>query len=125
MGAEFKINMMAQLSGLGEPINFIKSGTDETTPTAGSYMYRTIAAANTAEALDLGDVSTVTAIVLFAVDYDIVIDCDCADVGSFDADLTAKAAGIPVVITYPAGNVYVQGETDQTPKYEFLVIGTA
>jgi len=116
---------MAQLSGLGEPIDFIKSGTDETEPTAGSYMYRTIAAANIAEALALGDVSTVTAIVLYAIDYDVIIDCDCADVGSFDADLTAKAAGIPVVITYPSGNVYVQGEAGQTPKYEFLVIGTA
>jgi len=123
MAAEFKINMMAQLAGLGEPINFIKSGVDETTPTAGSYMYRTIATANTAEALDLGDVSTVTAIVLYAVDYDVDIDLDWDT--AFDADLTAKAAGIPVVITYPAGTVYVQGETDQTPKYEYLVIGTA
>ena len=121
MAAEFKINMMAQLAGLGEPINFIKSGIDETTPTAGSYMYRTIAAANTAEALDLGDVSTVTAIVLYAVDYDVLIDCDWVD--TFDADLTAKATGIPVVITYPAGTVYVQGETDQTPKFEYLLIG--
>ncbi len=122
MAAEFKVKMSAQLSGLGEQINFIKQGTDETTPTAGSYMYRTIATANTAEALDLGDVSTVTAIILYAVDYDVDIDCDFSS--SFDADLTAKAAGIPVVITYPAGDVYVQGETDQTPKFEYLVIGT-
>jgi len=125
LAAEFKINMMAQLAGLGEPINFIKSGVDETTPTAGSYMYRTIADADVAEVLALGDVATVTAIVLYAVDYDVVIDCDCADAGSFDADLTAKAAGIPVVITYPSGNVYVQGEAGQTPKYEYLVIGEA
>ena len=124
MSAEFKVKMMAQLSGLGEPIDFIKLGTDETTPTAGSYMYRTIAAVNDEEALDLGDVSTVTAIVLYAVDYDVDIDCDY-DGATFDADLTAKAAGIPVVITYPAGDVYVQGETDKTPKYEYLVIGTA
>ena len=124
MAAEFNVKMIAQLAGLGEPINFNKSGTDETTPTAGSYMYRTIAAANTAEALDLGDVSTVTAIILYAIDYDVLIDCDYDDV-AFDADLTAKAAGIPVVITYPAGDVYVQGETDQTPKYEYIVIGTA
>lgn len=122
MAAEFKIKMIAQLTGLGEQIDFIKSGTDETTPTAGSYMYRTIAAANTAEALDLGDVATVTAIVLYAVDYDIDIDCDY--VAAFDADLTAKAAGIPVVITYPAGTVYVRGETDQTPKFEYVIIGT-
>jgi len=122
MAAEFKINMMAQLSGLGEQIDFIKSGTDETTPTAGSYMYRTIATADTAEALDLGDVSTVTAIILYAIDYDVDIDCDF--VAAFDADLTAKTAGIPVVITYPAGTVYVKGETGQTPAYEYLVIGT-
>lgn len=122
MAAEFKIKMIAQLTGLGEQIDFIKSGTDETTPTAGSYMYRTIATADTAEALDLGDVSTVTAIVLYAVDYDVDIDCDY--VSAFDADLTAKAAGIPAVITYPAGTVYVKGESGQTPKYEYLVIGT-
>jgi len=122
MAAEFKVNLIAKLSGLGEAVNFAKTGTDETTPTAGAYMYRTIAAANTAEALDLGDVSTVTMIILYAVDYDVDIDCDF--VTSFDADLTAKAAGIPAVIPYPAGTVYVQGETDQTPKYEYLVIGT-
>lgn len=122
MAAEFKIKMIAQLTGLGEQVDFIKSGTDETTPTAGAYMYRKIVAANTAEALDLGDVSTVTAIVLYAVDYDVDIDCDY--VSAFDADLTAKAAGIPAVITYPAGTVYVKGETGQTPKYEYLVIGT-
>lgn len=122
MAASFDVKLLAQLTGLGEQVDFIKTGTDETTPTAGSYMYRTIATANTAEALDLGDVSTVTAIILYAVDYDVDIDCDF--VSSFDADLTAKAAGIPVVITYPAGTVYVQGETDQTPAYEYVVIGT-
>lgn len=122
MAATFQVNMIAKLAGLGEPINYVKSGTDETTPTAGSYMYRTIATADTAEALDLGDVTTVTAIVLYAVDYDVDIDCDY--VSAFDADLTAKAAGIPVVITYPAGTVYVKGESGQTPKYEYLIIGT-
>lgn len=122
MAAEFTVKLLAQLTGLGEQIDFIKSGSDETTPTAGSYMYRTIATANTAEALDLGGVSTVTAVVLYAVDYDVDIDCDY--VAAFDADLTAKAAGIPAVITYPAGTVYVKGETDQTPKYEYVIIGT-
>jgi len=122
MAAEFKINLIAKLTGLGEQVDFIKTGTDETTPTAGAYMYRTIATADTAEALDLGDVATVTGIILYAVDYDVDIDCDY--VAAFDADQTAKAAGIPVVITYPAGTVYVKGETGQTPKYEYLVIGT-
>ena len=122
MAAEFETSVIAKLTGLGEPIDFIKKGTDETTPTAGTYNYRTIATADTAEALDLGDVSTVTMVILYAVDYDVDIDCDF--VSSFDADLTAKAGGIPAVIPYPAGTVYVKGESGQTPKYEFVVIGT-
>lgn len=122
MAADFTCKILAKLTGLGEEIEFNKKGSDETTPTAGCYMYRTIATADKAEALDLGDVLTVTAIILYAVDYDVDIDCDF--VSSFDADLTAKAAGLPVVITYPAGTVYVQGESEQTSKYEYIVIGT-
>lgn len=122
MAAEFNLSVIAELTGLGKIQTFVEKGTDETTPTAGAYMYRVIATADTAEALDLGDVSTVTAIILSAIDYDVDIDCDY--VASFDADLTAKAGGIPVVITYPAGTVYVKGESGQTPKFEYLIIGT-
>jgi len=122
MAAEFDLRLIAELTGLGEEIKFSKKGTDETTPTAGAYMYRTIATADTAEALGLGDVSTVTGIILYAVDYDVLIDCDFDT--AFDADLTAKAGGLPVVITYPAGTVYVQGESGQTPKFEYVIWGT-
>ena len=122
MAASFDVKLLAQLTGLGEQINFTKTGTDETTPTAGAYMYRKIATADTAEALDLGDVATVTGIVLYAISYDVDIDCSYAV--SFNAELTAKAAGIPVVITYPAGTVYVKGESGQTSTYEYVVWGT-
>lgn len=125
MAAEFICKILAKLTGLGKEEEFNKKGTDETTPTASAYMYRTIAVADTAEALDLGDVATVTAIILYAIDYDVDIDCDCASVAAFDADLTAKAAGIPVVITYPASTVYIKGESGETPKFEYIVIGTS
>ena len=123
MAANFSTKIISELTGLGETVNFIKQGDDETTPTAGAYMYRTITTADEAEALDLGDVDTVTAIVLYAVDYDVLIDLDFDT--SFSVDMTAKTAGIPAVITYPAGDVYVQGESGQTSKYEYLVIGEA
>lgn len=122
MAASFDVSVIAQLTGLGNQIDFAEKGTDETTPTAATYNYRVIAAADTAESLDLGDISTVTCVILYAIDFDVLIDCDFSS--SFDADLTAKAAGIPAVIPYPAGTVYVQGESGQTPKYEVLVIGT-
>jgi len=122
MAATFTTSVLAQLTGLGKELTFAEKGTDETTPTAGTYNYRTIADADTAEALDLGDVTTVTAIVLYAIDYDVLIDTTY--VSSFSSELTAKAGGIPVVITYPTGTVYVQGETGKTSKFEYLVIGT-
>lgn len=123
MAASFDVSVIAQLTGLGKQLEFAEKGTDETTPTASAQMYRTIAAADTEEALDLGDVSTVTCVILYAVDYDVQIDCDYTS-ATFDVDLVAKAAGIPAVIPYPAGSVYVQGESGQTSKYEYLVIGT-
>jgi len=122
MAATFTTSVLAQLTGLGKELTFAEKGTDETTPTAGTYNYRTIADADTAEALDLGDVTTVTAIVLYAIDYDVLIDTTYS--ASFSSELTAKAGGIPVVITYPTGTVYVQGETGKTSKFEYLVIGT-
>jgi hypothetical protein len=122
MSAEFECSIIAKLSGLGKDIDFAEKGSDETTPTACTHMYATIATANTAQALDLGDVSTVTMVILYAVDYDVLIDTSYS--ASFSTELTAKAAGIPAVIPYPGGTVYVQGETDQTPKFEYLVIGT-
>ena len=122
MAAEATVKLLAKLTGLGNEEHYSKSGTDETTPTASAYMYRKIVTADTAEALDLGDISTVTGIVLYAISHDVDIDLDY--VAAFDADMTAKAAGIPVVITYPAGSVYVKGETGQTPTFEYLIWGT-
>jgi len=122
MAASFECSVIAQLTGLGKQIDFTEKGSDETTPTAGTYNYRTIATADVAEALDLGDVSTVTCVILYAVDYDVEIDCDFDT--SFDVDLTAKAGGIPAVIPYPAGIVYVKGESGKTPKYEYILVGT-
>lgn len=122
MAAEGNISVIAELIGLGNEVRFAKRGSDETTPTAGTYNYRTIATADTAEALDLGDISTVTLIMLWAVDYDVMIDCNF--VSSFDSHMTAKAAGIPAIIPYPSGTVYVKGESGQTPKYEYICWGT-
>jgi len=122
MAASFECSILSSLTGLGQEVPFNKKGSDETTPTAGAYHYSTIVTADTAQALDLGDVSTVTGIILYAIDYDVLIDLDF--VSAFDVDQTAKAAGIPVVITYPAGTVYVQGESGQTPKFEYIVWGT-
>ncbi len=122
MAAEFNISILAELIGLGKDVTFTDKGIDGTTPTAGSYMYRTLAVADTDEVLDLGDVSTVGAIVIRAITNDLDIDLDY--VSAFDADLTVKAGAVPAVIPYPSGIIRVKNSgSGETPVYEYLIIG--
>lgn len=122
MAAELNISVIAQLTGLGLPQDFVDRATDGTTPTAYTKNYRVLATANTEESLDLGDVSTVTALIIRAIDYDLDIDLDFDS--AFDVDLTVKAGEPAAVIPNPAGTVKVKNNgTDETPAYEFLVVG--
>ena len=123
MAAELSISVIAELTGLGMPQTFIDKATDGTTPTAYTKNYRVLDTADTEEALDLGDVSTISCILIRAIDGDLLIDCDFDT--TFNSDLTVKEGEIPALIPYPAGDVYVKNGTAlETPTYEFLVIGT-
>lgn len=123
MTASAELSLIFELTGLDEDITFIDKGTDGTTPTAYSKMHRTLGTADTAEALDLGDVSTVQGVVIRAIDYDLDIDCDFSS--SFDADITAKAGEFPALIPNPAGTVYVKNNgASETPQYVYAVWGT-
>jgi hypothetical protein len=123
MAASYSIKIIAELTGLGKDLSFVEKADSQTTPAAAIYNYRTLATADTAEALDLGGVSTVTLIIIKAVSDNIDIDCDF--VSSFDADLEVKEGGLPAVIPNPAGDVYVKNHTEsETPVYEYIVLGT-
>lgn len=123
MAAQVDISLLAEATGLGKDYRFADRSTDGTAPTAFTYNYRVLAVADTAEALDLGDVSTIQGIIIKAIDYDLDIDCDF--VSSFDTDLTVEAGELPALIPNPAGTVYVKNNgSAETPAYEYLVWGT-
>jgi len=123
MAATFDVAVLAELTGLGKDQTFTDKGTDGTTPTAGSYMYRVLATADTEEALGLGDISTVTCLIIRAIDYDLDLDLDYA-AATFNADLTVKAGEIAAVIPNPV-LVYVKNNgAAETPAYEYFVCGT-
>lgn len=124
MPATLDVSVIAELQGLGQDISFLDKGTDGTTPTATTgRQYRTLAVADTDEAVDLGDVSTVTCIIIRAVTNDLDIDLDYAS--SFDVDMTVKAGEIPAVITNPAGVTQIKNNgAAETPVFEVWVIGT-
>ena len=124
MAATLDISVIAELQGLGQDISFTDKGTDGTTPTATTgRQYRTLATADSDEVLDLGDVSTVTAIIIRAITYDLDIDLDYSS--SFDVDFTIKAGEPAAVIPNPAGITRVKNNgAAEAPVYEVWVIGT-
>lgn len=98
-----------------------KKFTVGTVPTAYNNQRRTLAVADTEEALDLGDVAATSLIWLYAIDGDIYVDCDF--VTAFDADLEIKSGTCNVFS--PVGTVYVKNaDAAETPSYLYAVIGT-
>jgi len=113
-------SIVSILTGLGKEIEFIQSSTVTTTPTASAYMYRTQVEADTAEALDLGDVAVEHLLIIKAVTHDLEVDLDWVD--DFDKDFTIPE-GEWACIPQPAGTVYVKGETGEAAVYEYIIIG--
>lgn len=123
MAAQVDVTLVVEPTGLEFNIPFIKKGTDGTTPDTMNAQIRTLATADTAEALALGDVSTVQGFSIYAIDYDLDIDCDFDT--AFDADFTIKAGEIPSIIPNPSGTVYVKNNSaGETPQYIYTVWGT-
>lgn len=122
MAAELNLEYMAELTGLGANDNVMSGrATLGQTPTAVNHQYRTLAVADTAEALDLGDISTVDLIIIRAIDYD--LDIDTSYVSSFVAEITALAGEAPMIFK-PTGTVYVKNSgAGETVQYEYLVVG--
>lgn len=121
MAANALVKLALTLTELGQRQELNFSFNIGTVPTAFTYNYRTLSSAGTEEILDLGDVTTVLGILFKAVDLDVEIDCDF--VSSFDADLSIQAGEVNYFS--PVGTVYVKNEdSGETPKYEYVVVGT-
>jgi hypothetical protein len=111
-----------QLIGLGEEMNVKEKFDTTTAPTAACHHYRTLAVADTAEALDVGDVAATHMLWIKAVTNDLDVDLDF--VSAFDKDLTIQAGEV-ALIPVPAGTVYVKNNgAGETPVYEYVVLGT-
>jgi len=124
MAAEVSVNLLLQLTGLDKDISVPQRGTDGTAPTSTTGLAtRTLAVADTAEALDLGGVTTVQGILIWTNDYD--LDIDTSFVAAFNAEQTVEAGELPVLIVNPGGTVYVNGNVNtETPSYTYIVWGT-
>jgi hypothetical protein len=120
MAASASISIVAELLGLGKDSSFLDRFTMAQTPAAKAENYKTQAAADTEEALDIGGVGTVDLIVIKAVQYDMEIDTSFDT--TFNAELTVPAGEFAVF--KPTGTVYIKNEdAGEQVVYEYFVIG--
>jgi len=122
VAAEARIKLIVELTGLGQEESFSENFTTTTTPTRALYHYAVQDSADTAQALELGDVGTIQLLVIKCVSNDVDIDLDYSS--SFDADLTIQE-GECAVIPKPAGTVYFKNSSaEETSTIEYLIVGT-
>jgi len=123
MAALATVNIIAVMEGLGKRQEFSDRADDGTTPTAATYNYRTIAVADTDEALDLGDVAVETLLVIKAISFDVDVDLDF--ITTFNADFRIKAGEPAAVIPNPSGIIHWKNAgAAEAAKIEYLLVGT-
>jgi hypothetical protein len=120
MAAEMKVTLLGELTGLGKSEEFPELFVTTTTPTSKAKIYQLQTTDQAAEALSLGDVTTVHLIVIKAVTNHTQIDTSFSAAFHSEIDLQEGE----VAVFKPSGTVYINN-VDSGKKFtvEALVIG--
>ena len=116
------ISVNCSVSGLGSSVVGMNVTFSGDVPDGVVRGYRKLSDANTAEELDLGDISTVGGILLVADACDVVVDCNFVSTFKESVYISEgecayfKPCGV-VKVRNPAGTTY-------TPTYEYIAFGT-
>ena len=124
MAAACKISVSAELTGLGDIMKFLpKKFSGVSIPTKKLFSRQIQAVADTEEALELGNVTTTTQMLIIkCISNDVDVDLDC--VAACDADLTIQE-GETAVIPSPAGVVYIKNnDAAEAVTVEYMLTGT-
>jgi hypothetical protein len=126
MAAECEIKAILEFTGLGKEIFMDERFTTTETPDTAIYQYRVQAAADTEEALDLGDVAftTVDAIWIRCISNDLDIDTSY-QAATFSAEITVNEG--EVTIFKPNGTVgelYIKNnDAGEVSTFEYVIVG--
>lgn len=122
MAAECKVQVIANLTGLGKAWEFNDTFTVTTTPSAKAWIYQTQATTDVAEALQKGDVTTPELIIIHAVSKAVDVDTDWIT-PTFESHVAIAEGEIRVI--KPAGVVYIKNHTtSEVATVEVWIIGT-
>jgi hypothetical protein len=122
MAAVAEIRATIEFEGLRKTINFPMEWTTTTTPTKYVQMRQVQNTTNTAEALDLGDITTPLLIAMVCVTNDVDVDCNYTSATFRASNTINEGEG---AIFMPAGSVYVKNnDAGELFTIEYIIIGT-
>jgi len=127
--AASSISTSITISGLGNASTSLSMSYTGTVPDAITKGYTQIAVDNTAEALEVGDISTICGILISCIDdddsdSDLILEIDPNYATSFEAHIII-AEGESAYFK-PHGTVYIRNDASDTNDldYEYVVFGT-
>ncbi len=120
MAATATVNLIIELDGLNDNIKFPIKFSTTTTPT--KYVKgRQATTADTAEALEVGDLTTVLLAVVECITND--VDIDTSYVSSFNAEITVNEGEATVFM--PSGTIWIKNDdAGEVSTVDYLLIGT-
>jgi len=120
MAATCSARLIVTLDGLGKTIEFPVGWSTTTTPTKYTYLRQTQEVADTAEALDIGDITTPLLVVVSCITND--VDIDTSYSASFNAELKVNEGECAVFV--PEGTIYIKNDdAAEASTIDVLIIG--
>ena len=121
MAATASVKLVATLDGLNKPVEFPIFWSTTTTPTKYVMGRQVQATADTEEALDVGDLTTVLLAVIECISND--VDIDTSFDTTFSSEITCNE-GEAQVFT-PTGTIYLKNDdAAESFTVDYLLLGT-
>ena len=126
MAAECSISVIADVTGLGEGLQFLEKFTVTGTIIKAVLNRQIQAATNTAEALNLCGISTVELVIIKATSNDLLIDTDCASAGAFAKDQSVAEGECRIIKPDGDDDIFIKNEDgSEVCTVDYLIVGSA
>lgn len=128
MAVSVDVSIIAEVSGLGEDLNFCEKFAVTGTIIKAVSNRQIQATTGTAEALNLCGISTVELVIIKATSNDLLIDTDCADNASFAKDQSVPEGECRILKPDNDGTdgIFIKNEdTDEVVVVDVLIVGSA